>query len=353
MVAAFVSHFAEAYFHRLRLSSLTATLWRIGMLASPTFLIISGCMLGLLYETHRPHFKPVRARYLDRGLFLLTVGRLLIAIAHLPHTGLGKIVDLGFVTDAIGFSFIVSALLMDRLGPRGRLRLGIALYVAAWVVIRTWHPQALGWATLKEFVIGPGASQDPHVFLDDFPLVPWLGIYLCGTALGQSLARARAEGLSAVQHVLGRLVVAMALSAAALVALGLSYSWALGRAGLVIPEPLSPFRKVPPGPVYALGYGGLGLGFLLLFLRLEQRSPGSRLLMALGVFGRSSLFVFILQYFVFFTGFEILSPPYSPWWPLWLAASIVAMWFAARAWDRRGLNRLLTLGLAGEKAVAS
>src|SRR5215470_4219107 len=108
MVAAFVSHFAETYFHRLHLRALTDTLWHVGMLASPTFLIISGCMLGLLYETHERDFARVRMRYLDRGLFLLTGGRLLIAIAHVPHTGLAKIVDLGFVPDAIGFSFLVS-----------------------------------------------------------------------------------------------------------------------------------------------------------------------------------------------------------------------------------------------------
>jgi hypothetical protein len=113
-----------------------------------------------------------------------------------------------------------------------------------------------------------------------------------------------------------------------------------------LPDLLSPFQKLPPGPVYALGYGGLGLAFLLMFMRLEEHVPGSRLLSALGVFGRASLFVFIRQYFVFFTGFEILRPAYSPWWPLWLGAATIAMWLVAREWDRRGLNRLLTVGLA-------
>jgi hypothetical protein len=31
----------------------------------------------------------------------------------------------------------------------------------------------------------------------------------------------------------------------------------------------------------------------------------------------------------------------------------VATWLAARAWDRRGLNRLLTVGLAPGRASAS
>jgi uncharacterized membrane protein len=353
LVGVFVSHFAETYLSDNGKTSLTVASWRIGMIASPTFMILSGCLLGVFWATRRDRFGETQLRYLDRGLFLLTIGRVIIAIGHLPHTGLAKILEWGFVTDAIGFSLVAAPFLVPRLSPWARVGAGVLVFAGSWVVIRAWHPLAPGWIALKELVFGPGGEADPHVFVDDFPLLPWFGIYLAATALGETLARARATGGWPSARRVVRTVAIPALSlgvtlpATAILARRV-LGWPLSETARNL---LSPFRKLPPGPTYALFYGGLGLGFLWLLFWLEASGRGEALLDVLGVLGRNSLFVFVVQYYVFFAAFGLLKPAYSPSWPLLLAGCSAFIWLAARWWERHDLNPLLTVGLAKRSAA--
>jgi hypothetical protein len=58
--------------------------------------------------------------------------------------------------------------------------------------------------------------------------------------------------------------------------------------------------------------------------------------------GRNSLFVFILQQFLYDDLLIPLRLPYTPLWLL-LVLSLFPIALAARAWDARGLNRHLRL----------
>jgi uncharacterized membrane protein len=80
-----LSHFAFAYFSADPTSVGGRThevLNAIGMVASPTFVLISGFLLGFLYRIQSGEFGPVRRRMIDRGIFLLTIGHALILLAH-------------------------------------------------------------------------------------------------------------------------------------------------------------------------------------------------------------------------------------------------------------------------------
>jgi uncharacterized membrane protein len=59
------------------------SLERIGMLATPSFVILSGMVLGVQYHTAGAAFARMQARFIDRGLFLLLVGHIVISLALL------------------------------------------------------------------------------------------------------------------------------------------------------------------------------------------------------------------------------------------------------------------------------
>src|SRR5687767_2506611 len=51
-----LSHFGLEYFRPFGGATAQVTMYRIGMVASPTFMLISGMMLGLLYGSRREEF---------------------------------------------------------------------------------------------------------------------------------------------------------------------------------------------------------------------------------------------------------------------------------------------------------
>ena len=83
MLFVFVSHFAYGFFDA-ELGGARETLTAMGMVASPAFVILSGLMLGFVYRSAPSRFGDLRRKFIDRGLFLLTIGHVLILCAHLP-----------------------------------------------------------------------------------------------------------------------------------------------------------------------------------------------------------------------------------------------------------------------------
>jgi hypothetical protein len=65
------------------------------------------------------------------------------------------------------------------------------------------------------------------------------------------------------------------------------------------------------------------------------------------MFGQASLFVFILQFFVYFTLVHLARPylPFTSAWPVYLVTSMWGIVALGRAWYRRGYRRFVTVGL--------
>ena len=55
---------------------------KLSMIAFPAFMIMSGVMLGYLHRSNANQFQRIQTKLIDRGLFLLTIGHILIALAH-------------------------------------------------------------------------------------------------------------------------------------------------------------------------------------------------------------------------------------------------------------------------------
>jgi hypothetical protein len=60
--------------------------------------------------------------------------------------------------------------------------------------------------------------------------------------------------------------------------------------------------------------------------------------------GRVSLATFIAQYYVYFTLLKLWDPPYSPWWPLMFAVSLVVVFGISALWSRFGSNDVFGVG---------
>jgi len=349
-----LSHFGTGYFAGIGHSERQIWTDRIAMLASPAFMLISGSMLGMLAsERSRKQFEAVRDRFFDRGLFLLIVAHALIVIAHLPlHAGRYAWIRWGFITDTIAVCLLVGPALIERLPSRMRLALAGAMYTGSWWTVLAWHPSGLVARFLKDTVVGPMGDSTR---LSNFPILPWLALYIAGTVLGEEMVarRRRFESPAAVVASLG--AAALLVAVAWTVAIGAGNPDGLRPMSDVysrVADLGSPFQKVPPGPLYLLGYGGLAMLLTAAIMRAEERRAAMPALRGAALVGRASLFVFVVQYYVNFALVPVLHLPDTPWWPLFFVVSLAALYIATTVWMSFGLNRLITVGYPFARAKA-
>src|ERR1700709_2574428 len=85
MVFACLSHFSTAYLYPAGHFAATYVLTVISMVASPSFIILSGMVTGLTAVMCPHGFPQLRVHLIDRGLFLIIVGHFVLASAILPR----------------------------------------------------------------------------------------------------------------------------------------------------------------------------------------------------------------------------------------------------------------------------
>jgi uncharacterized membrane protein len=343
MFLVFLAHFGTGYLFELQ-PDITSFLWPLTMIASPTFMAISGVMLGYLYRGEST-FQEIRVKLIDRGLFILIVGHTLIAFAHIQKSAgiLDALVRWEFITDTIGFCILVGPLLMERTTLIGRVLMALFIFTFSWLSVFFLRPDSWEFMYLKEAFVG---SLDRGIFYYSFPFLPWLSFYLINTCVGERIAvyqrNIQPERISRTFLVLGSTFFLLALS--------LKFGYKMLHASFWVPCPdilsslTSPYQKIPPSPVYFLTYGSMAY-FILFFLFQFRAWKTTRLFVRVSsILGRNSLFAFILQYFIYFGLFVFLRLPYSPFWPFYLIGSAASIIGAAYLWEKRHLNRLFTLG---------
>jgi len=343
MVLVCLSHFAAVYLVAAGAARQAVWLVAIGMTATPTFIVVSGLLIGYLSDVYRFQLDAYRTRLFDRGLFLLIVGHTWLALTDAWRAGgLGAGFKRGYITDVIGLALLIMLPLVRRTSWRSRIWAGLGLALLTSAVALAWHP-AGGWAeALEETLIGSSIAPLRGY---TFPLLPWLGVYAASTGLGTWLApllrtgrQREAGGLLALA---GCCAVALAVIVRGLVRIE------TGPGGSPL-APLNflttPWLKVPPSPGYLLLFGGLGLVLTGAMLAAPLVVHGWRPLRALTLLGRNSLFAYLAQNFVYFVALYGAALPYHPAWPLLLAGSIGVVLTLAWRWERVAGSRFLTIG---------
>lgn len=344
MLFVFLSHFAEVYFKSNGMAQHLSAAYKVSMLASPMFMLISGIMLGYLYATEKDGFPRTKASLMNRGLFVLTLGRLVIMLAHLSFAGgLDQMLRWSYMTDTIGVSILLGPLLIQRVGRLGRMALGATLFVISWIGALTWVPSDPLLDFCKETLFGPAVPYDLRVYADVFPLVPWFSVYLGGSVLGEGIGALRVRGQRAriPVFVLGASVVMWAMFS---FLMGVRFLFAGGDGSLQgswIQLLLAPFVKLPPSPAYVFFYGGVGLLVLYVLFRFEGNAVVAWAMKPVVVLGQTSLFVFIIQYFMYYTVLVELDLGVSALWPVYFLGSVVVICAIAYAWYRAELNQYL------------
>jgi uncharacterized membrane protein len=345
MLFLLISHFAGTYFDDPTRGA-AKLLIEIAHVATPTFILISGILVGFLYRTRPDHFDAFRVRLIDRGLFLLTTTRILMTVLSWPTMHTAQYV---IITDVIGVSMIVGPWIIAHLSPGRRLAVSAGLYAASWVAIESWHPHhAAGWFVQETFF----GSFEPRFYLYTFPLIPWFSFELAASVIGDRLGCLYERNDHAGMERLLRTLAVLALSLSA-VAKGLylvavwSHRFGPEHARLQeVVHILTSRLQFPPAPVYLLLYGGLGLGVLSLWLLVDRRAAIPRLARFAAMLGQNSLFMFICQAAVYYTIVHTVHArlPYAWAWPGYLAMSMALVILCTLAWHRLGYRTFLTVG---------
>jgi uncharacterized membrane protein len=346
MLLVCLSHFTAVYFRSEYQNAGNLLPVQIAMLASPTFMAVSGMMVGLMSVVYSRGFDKLRIKLLDRALFLLTAGHFLVVLARLQQDGVLALRST-VITDAVGVSLIIGLWLVPLTRARTRVLLGLTVFAIAWLLEYKWHPVAHGLLAVKEVLVG---GLPNHVMWYTVPLLQWLAVYLMCTALGQRLG---AYYLQNDRRAVERAFAVVAVSSILLgVALRVA-SWAFRPpvnpgAPVWLYEPFfSPWSKESPSPVYVLFFGGMGMALVWLVMVVSHRGWAGNALQGVTRIGRSSLAVFVLQQYVYYGLVGLVAPvlPHSAAWPLFFALSLVPIFLFARVWDSRQLNRVLTVGV--------
>ena len=322
----------------------------IAMIATPTFLLLSGAMLGLLQNGSSRASGELSRRLFHRGLLVVLVGHLLISLAAaLAHAQPYRDVLFSriYVTDVVGICLMTLPRVTKVMQTKWLVVLGFALYAFALLTVYFWFPTNTFEVVAKQLLVG--LENEPATSLIRYvsPIIPYVSFYLLGIPIGRTLATMRAKPLGERDFGLGivRLGLSMVVMACGLKALmwisGVNVASEWGR---VFHELTSPERKIPPGPTYLLFFSGLGLTSLGAFFLLDGFNRAKTGLNGLAVIGRASFFVYVLQAYIFGPLLGALPIAHSPVWPLFFIASLTAIWFCARAWNIRRGNRLLDIG---------
>ena len=316
----------------------------ISMIASPTFVSVSGIVVGYLYRSNPNGMSALRRKLIDRGLFLLLVGHCLLSVpAYVQFHNTPDAVRFEMITDAIGVAIIIGPTLLMWVSARGRIVLGTAILIISWCVSYLWTPHGPFLLIVVRYAFG--FSNE----LSGFPFVPWLGIYVLATVLGERVGtHARASRPRQGDALLLRIgVVSLGLgivSSAARHTLR-SLMPALVNAHGTLSGFLATGRKFPPGPIYLLLFGGAGMILIAKAFSLSRDDRWAPLTRPLGAIGRASFFVFILQSYVYYIAVPALGLPYPQLWPFYYAASLLFFLASASLWNALDGNRYLTVGL--------
>jgi hypothetical protein len=314
------------------------------MIAAPTFMLVSGITLGYVYTTSPGAYAGFSSKLFERGIFLLTFAHLLLLPSRIylaPNLAALRSVEM---TDTIGFCIVIGPYVVTRLRAAKRLLLSAALVGGVWALI-LMVPDA-GSSVLRALQHGLIGHRDLNWWYSSFPLIPWFGVYLLGTVVGERLLPVKESTKDHNVRVLLRWAAGLAILAVLLeltTTAAPSAGWPDHTALILWAKKLgNPFGKFPPSPAYLLVFSSAGLTLVALTSFFVDRGLGRWLSDQALVIGRASLFVFIIQSYLYYLIEVHWLHPLSRSWPLAFAGSLVVVFVMAKAWLALGGNRLLT-----------
>ena len=266
------------------------------------FICVSGMTMSHLVADRKGNVGQTVRRYAVRGIVLLVGCHVLITLGIWPlywdERSFAEILLLRWhITDAIAFCLWLGPLLVLRLDDTKRLALVFVMLVGSRAIAAFWHPQVAGLGIAKEFLFGANDYDSSTHLLNAYPVGPYLAVFLLGTVVFSFVQRRIRESgpKGAIRLVAGLSVAVLAVGGASVAAyLGMRSALDAERYGdlLAFMYPSQTWGRLP------LYLGATGLLLAAVLWRYLSRRRYTRLDFALTVWGRTSLFAFIVQYFV-------------------------------------------------------
>jgi hypothetical protein len=322
-------------------------IFRLGTIG---FAIVSGILLGSFIAT-RPDLRRIFACYRQQGIRLLFVVHPILALAlwgplgkgtSLPEFMFGR----WYITDTLALFFIALVPLLPRLSPTRRLVIGVALMVLARPLSYQLGLESRGLQLLQDVLFGT-ETRGSHVLLDTYGVTQIGGIFLIGSHMGHHFGLSNQRGeLGQFARRLLRVVVPLTLGSVVLVG-----AWAVIKWGPLAPgHPylrfvLYPDRFLSLLPVCIAALIAL---IALICIRFETRAPG-RMARVCFIFGKTSLFTYVIQYLL------VQTLPYSLGLKgsmsvitcgVWTLAACAVAYGAASVWNAQVNSGLGTRALA-------
>ena len=351
-----VSHFADIFFTGASpfIDLISSLSHKIGRVGTPTFVILSGLVLGYLFKTKGDHFKASRLHLIDRALALLITGHILIVACIVTKLGLAVGTRIAIVTDMIALCVILGSHLITVTPLYSRIILGLAIYAISWITVIAWHPGPRLLHTIKDIIVGdvPLSSGRgtffPHPIF--FPILPWFAVYIVSSCLGERIASLYHNGMQQTAYrslfKIGGLLLGIGLTLKMIQEL-LFHFHAL-ETDSIISVLLYSSQKFPPGVCYLLVYGGTALLLTSFFLWIEVAGIFKRVSEAMRTMGQASMGVYAAQFFIYYTIFYLLASHtnLAPFYlsPIYWFASLYLLFKFAQLWNRAGLQSFLSVG---------
>lgn len=346
MVFVCLSHFARYFMIVSAPRDVGLYLAAVGLIASPTFVTVSGMVAGFMFVVRSRSFPHFRRKLVDRGVFLLLIGHPTLALTgFLAGRSFAITNSFEYITDAIAVAVIIGPWLVSALRQRARISLAVGIFAIDWLAILFWH-QSAGAATLaKHYFVGLLNPED----FETFPVIPWFAVYLTGTAIGESFGAYYAQQNRRGGHVLlAKIGLASFAFGAVMKFVFIVLRFSLPNFALAYPNLvplLSSYQKYPPGLTYMCFYGGAGLMLVAAVLETARRGMQRSLLNPLRQIGQASFFSFVIQFPLYNVLLPRLHLPYTHAWPLLFVLSLALLAPAAAAWNSVEGNRFLSVGI--------
>ncbi len=287
-------------------SVLNFCIWHVTFMAAVAFVSVSGTIYSYSLKL-RTDWRSTHRRYVSRALLLILVAHPVINIATYPYSITGnntidnslsyflRHVLFGFpITDTIAVCMLVSPFFINNLSPLRRVVLILTILAVTPIVVSLLVPVEPWLIILKECMFGK--LGEPKLFW--FPLLPWLAIFLSGSFVGEGIARFRQSRITAMNLAQQMNRAGIKLFACSIV---LIIGYKLMK--LFFQASLSSdfFRAIYPAQTTGLlpAYFAFLVFVLAALIYIIDISGGyNRLFWFLSVFGRASLFTFIIQFVV-------------------------------------------------------
>jgi surface polysaccharide O-acyltransferase-like enzyme len=328
----------------------------IGYLAAPAFLLVSGIACG--YQYSKSTSRETVGRIVDRGLFVLVVGHILVCLS-LWFEVKGNVFEHIVITDTIGLCICLSPL-VRHLSARQLIVEGIAVFLVTCLVAAFWQPSSAPGKLFGALLFSID-SNDLRARGWVTPTVAYFGFFLIGMGIGRLIGERQAGKVWRLEGLASRLVFAGTVAVAAAVTVNVLRHFAKpslleaiasgGQWASALLKATDVRQQLPPMPAYAAYYCGIAIAGLGGVMRLLQRAPTPLLagpVQVAAVVGRASFISYVVvQWLVDFLphwiGFGAVLTPVSAL--LYLALVMAVVFLIAGAWDRMRANRYLTFGL--------